>query len=165
VYERVLIAPRVRAALAGHAGSIPGCETGGILLGHRVSDTTMQITRASPPGPRAKHGPFSFSRDTRFLQRYLDDLHNRSGGQQDYVGEWHVHPALDAPPSRIDRRSLWRIARRKNYATENPVLVIVEHTPLERRLRAYGFVVKPKKSWHELMLTREEPIALENRRA
>jgi integrative and conjugative element protein (TIGR02256 family) len=153
VYERVLIAPAVRAALAGHAGTIPGCETGGILLGHPTNDTTLCITRASPPGPKAKHGPFSFSRDTRFLQRYLDDRHDRSGGEEDYVGEWHVHLALDAPPSRTDRRSLWRIARRTNYATANPVLVIVEETPLERRYRAYGFVVKPKKSWHELKLT------------
>ena len=54
------------------------------------------------------------------------------------------------------------LSRRRNYAPENPVLVIVEHAPLERRLRAYGFVVKPKKSWHELTLTREEPIAFEN---
>jgi hypothetical protein len=66
------------------------------------------------------------------------------------------------PLAALTERSLWRIARRRNYATENPVLVIVEHTPLERRLRAYGFVVRPKKSWHELMLTREEQIALEN---
>jgi len=155
VYEQVLIPASVRAALAGHAGSIPGCETGGILLGHRANDTTIQITRASPPGPRAKHRPFSFARDTRFLQRYLDDLHDRSGGKEDYVGEWHVHQALDAPPSRTDRRSLWRIASRRNYATENPVLVIVEHTPLERRIRAYGFEIKPKKTWHELTLTRD----------
>jgi integrative and conjugative element protein (TIGR02256 family) len=153
VYERVLIAPSVRAALAGHARSIPGCETGGILLGHRVNETTLEITRATPPGPRAKHGPFSFRRDTPFLQRYLDDLYDRSEGQEDYVGEWHVHPALDAPPSRTDRRSLWRIARQRNYATENPVLVIVERTARERRFRAYGFEVKPKRS-NELTLIR-----------
>jgi len=155
VYERVLIAPRVRAALAGHANSIPGCETGGILLGHRVSETTLQITRASPPGPRAKHRPFSFSRDTRFLQRYLDQLHDQTAGEEDYIGEWHVHPALDAPPSRTDRRSLWSIARRKNYATDNPILIIVEQTSAQRRYRAYGFVVEPKRTHNEL---RVEPI-------
>jgi integrative and conjugative element protein (TIGR02256 family) len=155
MYEQAQLAASVRAALAGHAVSIPGCETGGILLGRGTSATTVQITRASPPGPRAIHGPFSFSRDTRFLQRYLDDLHDRTDGMEDYVGEWHVHPALDAPPSRTDRRSLWRIARRKNYATGNPVLVIVEKTPLERRLRVYGFLVKPKKHWYELSVTEE----------
>lgn len=152
MYEQVLIAPPVRAALAGHANSIPSRETGGILLGRRLDDATLEITRASPPGPRAKHGPFSFSRDTRFLQRYLDSLYDRSKGQEDYVGEWHVHPALDAPPSRTDRRSLWRIARNRSYAPDNPILVIVERTAFEQRLRAYGFEVKPSKRSNALTL-------------
>jgi integrative and conjugative element protein (TIGR02256 family) len=129
---------------------MPGHETGGILIGHRLDQATVQITRASPPGPRAKHGPFSFSRDTKFLQRYLDNLHDRSVGKNDYVGEWHVHRALDAPPSRTDRRSMWRIARRSNYAIDNPVLVIVEHTLLQRAVRAYGFEAKPKRIQREL---------------
>lgn len=154
MYERIVIAAAVRAALMGHAGSMPGCETGGILLGHGLDDTTVQIAHASPPGPRAKHGPFSFSRDTKFLQRYLDNRHDRSAGKEDYVGEWHVHRALDAPPSRTDRRSMRRIARRSNYVIDNPVLVIVEYTALEHRVRAYGFEVKPKRSQRELEVMR-----------
>ena len=96
------------------------------------------------------HSRFSFSRDTRFLQRYLDSIHDRSEGCEDYIGEWHVHPALDAPPSRTDRRSLWRIARRKNYATGNPILLIVEQTLGQRRFRVYGFALKPKRIHREL---------------
>ncbi len=152
VYERIVIAAPVKAALIGYAGSIPGCETGGILMGHRLDETTVQITCASPPGPRAKHGPFSFSRDTKFLQRYLDHIHDRSAGKDDYVGEWHVHRALDAPSSRTDRRSMQRIARRRNYAIDNPVLFIVEYMLIERRIRAYGFEVKPKHVQQELEL-------------
>jgi integrative and conjugative element protein (TIGR02256 family) len=144
--ERITIDRSARAALAGHTRSRPDAETGGILLGRRVDGLTLRITRASPPGPRARHARFSFGRDTRFLQGYLDRAHDRSGGAQDYVGEWHVHPALDAPPSRIDRRSLWRIARRRNYATDNPVLVIVEHASPELRFRCYGFAAKPRKT-------------------
>jgi integrative and conjugative element protein (TIGR02256 family) len=153
VFERVIIGAAVRAAVTGHTRSSPGTETGGILLGSGVNATTVRVTRASPPGPRARHRPFSFSRDTRFLQRYLDDLHDRTAGEEDYIGEWHVHPALDAPPSYVDRRSLWRIARRNNYATDNPVLMIVENAPPERRLRVYGFTVTPKKSCNELTVT------------
>jgi len=150
VYERIVIAAAVKAALIGHAGSMPGRETGGILIGNCLDPATVQITRASPPGPRAKHGPFSFSRDTKFLQRYLDNLHDRSAGKNDYVGEWHVHRAIGSSPSRTDRRSMWRIARRSNYATDNPVLIIVEHTLLQRAIRAYGFEVKPKRIQREL---------------
>jgi integrative and conjugative element protein (TIGR02256 family) len=155
VLERVVIDPAVRAALAGHTRSSPGKETGGILLGHLVDAATLRITRASPPGPRAIHLRLAFSRDTRFLQRYLDDVYDRTAGHEDYVGEWHVHPALDAPPSYVDRRSLWRIARRRNYATDNPVLLIIESAPPERRLRVYGFAVRPRKRWDELTLAAE----------
>jgi hypothetical protein len=47
------------------------------------------------------------------------------------------------------------IARRKNYATYNPILIIVEQTSAQRRYRAYGFVVEPKRTHNEL---RVEPI-------
>jgi integrative and conjugative element protein (TIGR02256 family) len=158
VYERAVIPAPALAALAGHAASMNGRETGGILLGYALDATTLRITRASPPGPRALHRRFSFSRDTRFLQKYLDSIHDRTEGREDYVGEWHVHPALEAPPSRTDRRSLWRIARRKNYATDNPVLLIVEHTPAERRYRAYGFAIKPRRTHQELEIVRSPPV-------
>lgn len=145
----------MRATLAGHTRSRPGTETGGILLGQHVDTTTLRITRASPPGPRAIHRRAAFSRDTRFLQRYLDEIHDRTAGAEDYIGEWHVHPGLDAPPSYLDRRSLFRIARRSNYATDNPVLLIVENIPTEHRLRVYGFVVRPRKRSGELAVITE----------
>lgn len=150
MYERAIIEPSTRAAIAGHVRSMPGLETGGILIGQELDSTTLRITRVSPPGPGAVHRRYFFSRDTRFLQRYLDDVHERSRREEDYVGEWHVHPSLDAPPSKVDCRALWRIARRKNYAPTNPVLLIVEEAPPERRLRVYGFVVDPKRAWSEL---------------
>ena len=77
--------------------------------------------------------------DTAFLQDYLDAAHARSEGEEDYVGEWHVHPAIGAPPSRTDRRSLRRIAGSSRYAVTEPVLMIVEHLPPELRLRCYRF--------------------------
>lgn len=157
--ERVLIEPAARAAVCGHTRSNADVETGGILLGRRLSESTLSVTRASPPGPRARHGRFSFSRDTRFLQRYLDSIHDHTAGGEDYVGEWHVHPSLDAPPSRTDRRSLWRIARRSNYATDNPVLLIVEHDPPSLELRFYGFVARPRREVSELALIRSSSPA------
>jgi len=153
VFERLIIDSGVRAALAGHARSRPGEETGGILIGYPVDDVTLRVTRASPPGPRALHRRFRFSRDTRHLQRYLDDIVDRTDGAEDYIGEWHVHPALNAPPSSVDRRSLWRIAKRTNYETDNPVLVIVEEQPPDRRIRGYGFAVSPKRICSELAIT------------
>jgi hypothetical protein len=50
----------------------------------------------------------------------------------------------------VDRRSLWRIARRDNYETDNPVLLIVEDAPPDQHVRVYRFAVKPRKRWGEL---------------
>jgi integrative and conjugative element protein (TIGR02256 family) len=152
VIERVLIEPAVRASLAGHTRTKPEVETGGILLGCHTDADTLMLTRASPPGPRARHRRFSFLRDTTFLQRYLDAAYARSGGEEDYVGEWHVHPALDAPPSRTDRRSLRRIARSSRYPVTEPVLVIVEHSPLELRLRCYRFAGRGRRGTEMALL-------------
>lgn len=162
VYEQVVIGPSVRATIAAHIQAVAGCETGGILLGYADDPDTLSVSRASPPGPRAVHRRFFFLRDTPFLQRLLDRTYDRSDGREDYVGEWHVHRALDAPPSKTDRRSMWRIARRKNYAPTSPILLIVEEAPEERRFRVYGFEVKPKKLSRELQVLSEPATATEH---
>lgn len=157
MYERVVISPGVRAAIAAHVRAASSTETGGILIGRDLGQGVLKVTVASPPGPRAIRRRYFFLRDKDFLQRFLDREVQRADGVVDYVGEWHVHPALNAPPSWVDRRSLWRIARRKNYPTASPVLLIVESTPAERQLRVYGFEVKPEKVCRELVLLRDRP--------
>jgi len=52
----------------------------------------VTVTKVSPPGPRAVHKRFFFSRDTRFLQRWLDHEYERTDAAEDYVGEWHRPP-------------------------------------------------------------------------
>src|SRR5688572_10984246 len=115
MYERVVIDAGARAALSAHVAVEPRRETGGILLGHALDQQTVRVAEVSPPGPRAIKLPFYFSRDTKFLQRWLELRYARSDGRDDYLGEWHVHHALGVLPSCIDRRSLWRIARKDNY--------------------------------------------------
>jgi integrative and conjugative element protein (TIGR02256 family) len=145
MYRRVQIEAGVKAALFAHVAAEPVHETGGILLGNAIDDHTIRITEVSPPGPGAVKRPSYFSRDTRFLQRWLERRYSRSRGRSDYVGEWHVHHALGVPPSSVDRRSLWRIAKRTNYAVDNPVLLIAEDVPGMQRLRGYGFVARPRR--------------------
>jgi integrative and conjugative element protein (TIGR02256 family) len=153
--DRLLIRPSVRSAIAAHVRAAPKTETGGILIGRDAGEGVLEVTVATGPGPRAVRRQHFFLRDKVFLQRVLDREVARSDGAVEYIGEWHVHPALDAPPSFVDRRSLWRIARRPNYPTSRPVLLIVESANGERRLRAYEFAVKPKKSCRELRVIRE----------
>jgi integrative and conjugative element protein (TIGR02256 family) len=148
-FEQVSIAPGARAALFAHVSAEPERETGGILIGY-VAGTTLHVTGVSPPGPKAVKRRNYFSRDTKFLQGWLERRYARSG--HDYIGEWHVHHALGVPPSGLDKRSLWSIARKSNYPTTKPLLIIVEDTPRRRLIRCYRFRVRPKKTYDELEL-------------
>ena len=153
--ERVLLTPSVRSAITAHVRAAPKTETGGILIGRDGADDTLEITLATGPGPKAVRRKHFFLREKAFIQRALDREVARCKGAVEYVGEWHVHPAHDSPPSFVDRRSLWRIARRRNYPTDRPVLLIVEKTGDKQRFRTYEFVVKPKKSFREVPVVRE----------
>lgn len=144
MYENVTIDKRALSALDAHVNAEPLRETGGILVGYMSGDGTLHVTAVSPPGPRAIKLPRRFSRDTRFLQGWLQRRFAETEGREDYVGEWHVHHALNAPPSCVDRRALWRIARKRNYSTGAPLLLIVEDVTGERRVRGYAFSANPR---------------------
>lgn len=92
------------------------------------------------------------------MQRYLDAAFERTKGREDYVGEWHVHRALDAPPSCVDRRSLFRIARSTSYGTDEPVLLIAEHQASIFQLKAYVFRVRPKRGMEEVEVLRSDEV-------
>jgi integrative and conjugative element protein (TIGR02256 family) len=153
LYDRVVIDAGARSALWAHVSVEPERETGGILLGYAADEHTLRVTAVSPPGPRALKMPFFFRRDTKFLQRWLERRCELSGGQNDYVGEWHVHHALDAPPSTVDRCALWRIARRPNYPTTSPLLIIVEDVSGDRRIRGYEFTARRKCAYREVAVS------------
>jgi len=153
MYERVIIDAGARSALSAHVNAEPLRETGGILLGFEVDERTLRVTAVSPPGPRALKMPRAFRRDTKFLQRWLERRHELSDGRDDYVGEWHVHHALDAPPSCVDCHALWCIARKPNYPTGTPLLIIAEDVPGERRVRGYRFGGRPKWSYVEVTVS------------
>lgn len=138
--------------MAAHIRAKPDRETGGVLVG-RATGEVITVTRASPPGPSAIHRPRYFSRDSAFLQRWLDGVCRATDGTDDYVGEWHVHLTLNAPPSPIDRRSLYRIARRSNYPTDKPLLIIAEVAAEVWQPRAWVFRAKPRRSVRELPLS------------
>lgn len=151
----VVLGSSTRAALAAHISARTGLETGGILVGSSLGNFIV-ITKASPPGPKAKHTARTFRRDTAFAQRWLDREYERTDGAVDYLGEWHVHSALDAPPSLVDRASLWKIALSFRYRTRRPLLLIVENQPpAVRRHRVYEFAADPRRM-AELAVVRRE---------
>lgn len=104
-------------------------ETGGVLLGHVDAPGCTVITGVVGPGPRALHTRTRFRRDGEYSQQEVDRLHAESEGRDDYVGEWHSHPA-SVGPSGVDRGSMQWIGRNEQYHRDQPFLIIMQPTLL-----------------------------------
>jgi hypothetical protein len=102
------------------AGRAPQRETGGILLGGRLSEG-IRVTamfevpdhQAGHAAYRRRHGPAEV-----MLQEALESLPD--GSPVGYVGEWHVHPA-PVGPSWVDLREVRRISKKAG----GPVALVV----------------------------------------
>ena len=149
--KRVVVASGAAAALTAHAAAAGAVETGGIVIGSGDGEA-LSVAYISPPGPRAHKRRLSFRRDTVFLQELLDRRVRQSNGEVDYVGEWHVHRALDTELSRVDKRELWRIAASSNYETDQPLLLLLETGQDQRRLRAFTFEAEPDRRYGEILV-------------
>lgn len=102
-------------------------ETGGVLVGHVDSAGRTLITGVVGPGPHAIRSPTKFTRDGEHSQAEVDRLHRESGGRDDYVGEWHSHPA-SVGPSGVDVCSMAWIGRNARYRRDQPLLIIMQRT-------------------------------------
>jgi integrative and conjugative element protein (TIGR02256 family) len=116
-------------------------ETGGILLGSKSNGTVM-VEHATGPGPKARHGVASFTRDGDYAQQELERLVEHSKGGVDYIGEWHSH-TLPVGPSPRDRKSMALIAVSAAYNLDEPLLLLCLPRRIARRptwtFRGYGF--------------------------
>lgn len=111
-------------------------ETGGVLVGYE-SDGRLFVTHATGPGPRAVHTRSRFRRDGEYTQAEVDRLHEASGGHDDYIGEWHSHPA-PVGPSSVDLTSLRWISGNPRYERPEPAMLLARRTIWFRwRLEAY----------------------------
>jgi integrative and conjugative element protein (TIGR02256 family) len=111
-------------------------ETGGVLVGH-ASPYGLVVTHATGAGPDAEQRQSTFRRDGEFTQEAVDGIFAATGGQSDYLGEWHSHP-WPAGPSVMDRQAMAWISRSPVYRTPEPLLVIVQRSRW-RRWRLLGF--------------------------
>lgn len=112
-------------------------ETGGPLFGYEACGELV-VTEAFLPGPRATHLPFLYRPDREAVERAIEEVHERSGGGERWIGSWHSHPFGRALPSLIDRRTAGRIAREVAVASPRPVMLIQTTRPTRTGPRAHA---------------------------
>lgn len=91
-------------------------ESGGVLLGWRRGNSTV-VAVALGPGPAALHGRYLFVPDDNWDTEQVKNAFAKSGGDLNYLGDWHSHPNGTAETSSKDKSTLTRIARRIGKAT------------------------------------------------
>lgn len=97
-------------------------ETGGILIGY-VAKNDYVVTDVVGPGEKAKHSRYKFVPDGDYHQKEIERVFNDSGGENDYLGDWHTHPNGKCQMSWMDCRTLRKIADSEiNY--KKPLMVI-----------------------------------------
>lgn len=111
VHERMLREAAIFAPL----------ETGGLLVGWR-NGADWIVTGLIGAGPKAMHGRYAFVPDHAWQVKELGRAFALSGGDLDYLGDWHTHPTGPARMSWTDHRTLRRIARK----VKRPLMVIMD---------------------------------------
>ena len=68
-------------------------ETGGVLIGaYDLSRKRLYVVDTIPSPPDSEEWPTLYIRGKRGLKPQVDKITEMTGGQLEYVGEWHSHP-------------------------------------------------------------------------
>jgi len=68
-------------------------ETGGVLIGvYDMQRQVIYVVDTIPSPPDSAEWPTLYIRGSEGLLPRIHELSDRSGGQLEYVGEWHSHP-------------------------------------------------------------------------
>ena len=105
---------------------LPG-ETGGVLLGSWDLQRGIVYVVATIPSPDdSEERPTSYTRGCRGLESAVSDAIARTGGQLQYLGEWHSHPnGHSAEPSDDDSKLFDWVREYTNQDGYPPVMLIV----------------------------------------
>jgi integrative and conjugative element protein (TIGR02256 family) len=68
-------------------------ETGGVLIGTiDLERMVVHVLDTIPSPPDSKEWPTLYIRGSEGLLKNVNEIYDASGGQLEYVGEWHSHP-------------------------------------------------------------------------
>ncbi|MBO0356202.1 MULTISPECIES: Mov34/MPN/PAD-1 family protein [Flagellimonas] len=99
-------------------------EKGGILLGKRLENNKILVTKATTPTLFDKSYRYSFHRDKKSAQLFINYEFLNSLGKTIYIGEWHTHPEDYPTPSSTDIKMI-KNQFKKNLINEDFLLMVI----------------------------------------
>lgn len=102
-------------------------ETGGVLIGaYDLSRRIVYVVDTVPSPPDSAEWPTLYVRGSEGLLDQIGEITSRSGGQLEYVGEWHSHPAGCPPlPSADDLTVFTWLTEHMDHAGLPALMAIV----------------------------------------
>ncbi len=100
-------------------------ETGGMLIGYEADNGEAVVSHLIGPGPGARHTRFGFVPDSEYQQAELEAHFHATKGKETYLGDWHTHPHSNSNLSRVDKKTLARIAKTSTSGTRHPLMAIL----------------------------------------
>lgn len=99
-------------------------ETGGILIGKKVAETSFEIIDVSISEEDDMYSIVSFIRGAKKSDLLLRKHFKNKTGY--YIGEWHSHPKFSLYPSNKDISTMFGIINDINYGVIFSILVITK---------------------------------------
>lgn len=131
---------RARPHLAIPRNLLDGCrveadrtfplESGGVLMGERLSSECWRIDHIIGPGPGARHERYRFTPDPAWQHERIAERFLATGGRSTYLGDWHSHPgACHGRLSYVDRGAARAILRSPDSQCDRVLMAIVWGRP------------------------------------
>jgi integrative and conjugative element protein (TIGR02256 family) len=135
-------------------------ETGGVLVGYWASENeALVIMHAVGPGREAQHSRMRFLPDPQFHEKEVARIYEASGRRHTYLGDWHTHPKGTVTLSRLDSRTLGRIARARQARAPRPLMLILAGGPNNWDVAVWrGTVTKLVHVWSAIRCDRLEYV-------
>jgi integrative and conjugative element protein (TIGR02256 family) len=99
-------------------------ESGGILLGYYIENSSFTLTDVTIPTVLDKSSRFNFIRAKRSAQKAINIYFKESRGKKIYLGEWHSHPEDLPTPSKLDCKSI-KEQIKFNKLNSNTIFMII----------------------------------------
>jgi len=99
------------------------------MVGYQSPSNSLVITHASGPGPRGELNPTNVLIDGQYAHAFCTRIFDDSGGQLDYVGDWHRHLGWSLAASDRDLEAMLTIAQSKCCSGKYPVSAIYRARP------------------------------------